>query len=935
MNPQTIWNLLAKAAIAAGFLVAASTASALPNYGTTTNSFCTTFNQTAPYTGDCALCHVSGNTATRKDPEWTWYQAAPKGASTQMQNFCPPSPANQAPNGTIAAPAANVTVTQGSTVAFQGSGTDPDNNTPLSYSWNFGGGATNSTQQNPSVVFATVGTFTVSLTVTDARGLADPTPATRTVTVTAAANQAPNGTIAAPASNVTIAQGSTVAFQGSGTDPDNNTPLTYSWNFGGGATNSTQQNPSVVFATVGTFTVSLTVTDARGLADPTPATRTVTVTAAANQAPNATIVAPAANLSVVQGGTANFEGSGTDPDNNLPLAYSWNFGAGAVPSTSTAQNPGAVTFNTVGTNTVSFTVRDGLGATSAAVTRVVTVTPPTGGGNQAPNGTITSPASDQVINLGQSASFSGTGTDPDSNTPFTYLWNFGGGAPNSTVQNPGAVAFSSAGTFTVSFTVTDSKGLADPTPATRVVTVMAPNNQPPTGRITAPASDVSILKGASIAFSASGSDPDNNLPLSYRWNFGAGGLPDSTQQNPTVRFDTVGTYSVTLIVTDKLGASDVAPPIRIITVREPLPTGCRDNDKDGFSPDGGVCGPVDCDDKNASINPGMTESCGDRIDNDCNGKVDAADPACNGTDCLAALTQRPRVTISKARWEAEDRKLEVEGRMEVNKGSKAPRGTAANLFDAATGALLGSARVEDDGKWKFEVERLATAPCRVRVDIGGQSVEAAVSGAPSSCSGGSTPPPAGKPVVIEKARWDADHRELKVEGGGSKAPSGTTAMLFDAASGALLGSVGVKGDGQWEFEVKRPATVPCRVRVEIASQSAESVVSGAPSTCSGGGTSLPASNLAPDGRITGPADGARIRRGRSVQFSATGSDPDGNLPLAYAWDFAGGATASTLQNPRVTFRTGGNYAIRMTVKDAQGLADSTPAQITVRVANDD
>ena len=258
MNPQTIWNLLAKAAIAAGFLVAASTASALPNYGTTTNSFCTTFNQTAPYTGDCALCHVSGNTATRKDPEWTWYQAAPKGASTQMQNFCPPSPANQAPNGTIAAPAANVTVTQGSTVAFQGSGTDPDNNTPLSYSWNFGGGATN----------------------------------------------------------------------------------------------STQQNPSVVFATVGTFTVSLTVTDARGLADPTPATRTVTVTAAANQAPNATIVAPAANLSVVQGGTANFEGSGTDPDNNLPLAYSWNFGAGAVPSTSTAQNPGAVTFNTLGTNTV-------------------------------------------------------------------------------------------------------------------------------------------------------------------------------------------------------------------------------------------------------------------------------------------------------------------------------------------------------------------------------------------------------------------------------------------------------------------------------------------------------------------------------------------------------------------------------------------------------
>lgn len=59
--------------------------------------------------------------------------------------------------------------------------------------------------------------------------------------------------------------------------------------------------------------------------------------------------------------------------------------------------------------------------------------------------------------------------------------------------------------------------------------------------------------------------------------------------------------------------------------------------------------------------------------------------------------------------------------MEVNKGSKSPGGTAANLFDAATGALLASARVEDDDKWKSEVERLRTAPCRIRADVGGAS----------------------------------------------------------------------------------------------------------------------------------------------------------------------------------------------------------------------
>lgn len=638
MNPQMIRNLLLRVATAVVSLVTGGEALALPNYVTITNNYCTSIGRPRTTPISCDGCHAA-NRAQRVDPQWTWYQTPPAGTSSAMANFCPP----------------------------------------------------------------------------------------------AQANLAPNGTIASPAGNVTVAQGSTVAFQGSGTDPDNNLPLTYSWNFGGGAPNSTQQNPSVVFATAGTFTVSLTVTDVRGLADPTPATRTVTVT-------------------------------------------------------------------------------------------------PSSTGNQPPNGTIAQPASDVVINVGQSVSFNGSGTDPDNNTPLTHAWNFGGGAANSTQQNP-TVTFATAGTFTVSFTVSDSRGLADPTPATRVVTVMAPNNQPPTASITNPPSDISILKGASVSFRGVGSDPDGNTPLSYRWNFGGGGLPDSTQQNPTIRFDNVGTYSVTLTVTDSLGASTVAPPVRIVTVREPRPSGCRDNDKDGFSPDGGVCGPVDCNDSNAAINPGVAERCGDGIDNDCNGKIDAADPACNGTDCLAAPTQRPPVIIDRARWDAEDRELKVEG-------SKAPSGTAANLFNAATGALIASVAVERDGEWEFEIKGLTSVPCRVRVDIAGQSAEAAVSGAPSNCGGG-TPPPA-----------------------------------------------------------------------------------------------PPTGNLAPDGRITAPADGARIRRGRTIQFTASGSDPDGNLPLSYAWDFGGGAPASTQPNPSVSFRTAGNYVVRMTVRDAKGLADPTPAQITVRVVND-
>jgi PKD repeat protein len=92
------------------------------------------------------------------------------------------------------------------------------------------------------------------------------------------ANAAPDGAIQSPAANVTIATGQTVNFTASGSDPDGNTPLTYAWDFGNGI-KSTMQNPTATFTTAGVYTVSLTVVDAFGTADPTPATRTVTVQA--------------------------------------------------------------------------------------------------------------------------------------------------------------------------------------------------------------------------------------------------------------------------------------------------------------------------------------------------------------------------------------------------------------------------------------------------------------------------------------------------------------------------------------------------------------------------------------------------------------------------------------------------------------------------------
>ena len=52
----------------------------------------------------------------------------------------------------------------------------------------------------------------------------------------------------------------------------------------------------------------------------------------------------------------------------------------------------------------------------------------------------------------------------------------------------------------------------------------------------------------------------------------------------------------------------------------PIPV-CTDADQDTYSVEGGLCGPVDCDDSNSGVHPGATELCNE-IDDDCDGQVD-------------------------------------------------------------------------------------------------------------------------------------------------------------------------------------------------------------------------------------------------------------------------------------------------------------------------
>lgn len=97
------------------------------------------------------------------------------------------------------------------------------------------------------------------------------------------------------------------------------------------------------------------------------------------------------------------------------------------------------------------------------------------------------------------------------------------------------------------------------------------SNEKPSGTITSPSTDGTIVAGESVMFAGTGSDPEGNTPLSYRWSFSAGaGIEGITAKAPgNIRFNVPGTYQVKLTVVDSKGRVDPTPATRTITVLSP------------------------------------------------------------------------------------------------------------------------------------------------------------------------------------------------------------------------------------------------------------------------------------------------------------------------------------------------------------------------------
>ncbi len=404
---------------------------------------------------------------------------------------------------------------EGASISFADASTDSVG-TVASWSWDFGDGTT-STQENPSKSYADNGAFTVTLTVTDSGGLTD--TATTTATI---ANVAPSVTATVPATGFV---GSSVSVSGSFTDPGSADTHTVLWDFGDGGT-ATSLSASKTWSAAGTFTVTLTVTDDDGGAG----TATTTIQLSIPNLPP--VASPGGPYTGDEGSAVALTDGSTDVDGTV-VSWLWDLGDG---TTSTQQNP-TKTWVDDGTYTVSLTVTDDDGATNT-VSTTATVS------NVAPIASATIPATGLT---GTPITFVGGLTDVGTADTHTFLWDFGDGATDTASTT--THGYATAGTYTVTLTVTDDGGGVGTDSGSIVIS--APNADP----VADPGGPYTGDEGSAVTLTDGSTDSDGTV-VSWLWDFGDS--TTSTAQNPSVTYAEDGTYTVSLTVTDDDGASNTA-----------------------------------------------------------------------------------------------------------------------------------------------------------------------------------------------------------------------------------------------------------------------------------------------------------------------------------------------------------------------------------------
>lgn len=386
-------------------------------------------------------------------------------------------------------------------VTFQ----DQSTGNPTSWSWNFGNGNT-STLRNPTATYFTPGTYTITLTATNANG-SNTLVRTNYITVW----EPP--TVNFSGSSVSGCFPLRVQFTDLSTPGIGNTNVTWAWDFGNGVTSSLQ-NPEAIYETAGNFTVTLRVTNDKGcvrvISRPNYITVTNGVTAGfTNSQP--TVCSAPANIT--------FTNTTTGPPT---LSYEWDFGDGSPISTAT--NP-THTFATNGSFVVRLIARSTAGCVDTITSAPIVI------GNFTT--AFTGPAS---ICVNEPATFTNTSTP----VPAGSSWDFGDGGTGTGLT--ATHAYSLPGTYTVKV-YSNYTSCLDSTTNTIVV------NPRPVADFTAP-----VTSRCEPPLTVNFQDLSTGGTTGWEWDFGDGGT--STLQNPSHTYTTYGNFTVRLIATNAFGCPD-------------------------------------------------------------------------------------------------------------------------------------------------------------------------------------------------------------------------------------------------------------------------------------------------------------------------------------------------------------------------------------------
>ncbi len=432
------------------------------------------------------------------------------------------------------------------TVSFTGSGNSLEG-AIVSWAWDFNNdGIIDSTLQNPSAVFNDVGKYSVKLTVTDSKGYWDAEIKTDFIEV--GVDTDGDGIIDSHDNCPSISNPDQMDLDNDGIGDvcDNYIDLLtqgiHSTGLSSEVASEINQSDVTIILKDGLFSDSRRVQKSKGKYDILSFRSNVEATQLSS-------IVLSVYVSALNGGTSQlvrvyaYQSNGATANSSQSLTFTLSLGWNHLDISQLIDlmdNFGFVKFRIVAP-------ANWLDISEAYFTAIPA------GPNQPPIAEANGPYSGTV---GTPVSFSSAGSSDPDGDPITYLWDFGDGS-TSTQANP-SHPYNSPNTYTVTLMITDSEGASGMD--TTTATITSGGNQPPVANA---GPDRTAPVRTNVTFDGSNSyDPDGTV-TSYAWNFG----DDSTGSGviATHKYTRTGTYTVTLTVTDNLGATGQDTAIVTVT----------------------------------------------------------------------------------------------------------------------------------------------------------------------------------------------------------------------------------------------------------------------------------------------------------------------------------------------------------------------------------